>query len=101
MIRSSVSVTSDLLLCGSLLDPFRLQDLLRPSPLQRLQTDSIHLIQEHRQQTRLYAVRCLTVCPRANHSVDLVEEQDAGSAGPGLTKQLTRTDASVKTVRRT
>lgn len=52
---------SDLLLCVSLFHSLRLQDLLRPSSLQRLQTNPIHLIQQHRQEACLYAISSMTV----------------------------------------
>lgn len=52
--------TSHLLLCVTL-HSLCLEDLLCPSPLQRLQADPIHLIQEHRQETRLHTIWCLTV----------------------------------------
>lgn len=51
---------SDLFLCVILLRSLCLEDLLRPSPLQRLQTDPVHLIQEHRQEACLHAVSRLT-----------------------------------------
>lgn len=79
---------ADLLRCVTLLDSLCLEDLLRPSPLMSLQADPIHLVEEHREKTSLYAVWCLTVWPRANQWVNLIEEQDAWSAGPGLMKQL-------------
>lgn len=79
---------SDLLLCAALLHSLCLEDLLRPSPLQCLQANSIHLIQEHRQEACLCAVSCLTVRPRADQRVNLIKEQDTRSAGPGLAKQL-------------
>lgn len=81
-------MTSDLFLCAILLRSLRQEDLIGPPPLQRLQADSVHLIQQHRQEARLHAAWRLTVGPRADQGVDLVEEQDAGGAGPGLAKQL-------------
>ena len=54
---------SDLFLRAILLRPLRLENLLRPSPLQRLQPNPIHLIEEHGQEAGLYAVRCLIVGP--------------------------------------
>lgn len=54
---------SNLFLCVILLLSFCLENLLRPSPLQRLQANPIHLIQEHRKEACLYTVRCLTVRP--------------------------------------
>lgn len=52
---------ADLLRCVTLLDSLCLEDLLRPSPLMSLQADPIHLVEEHREKTSLYAVWCLTV----------------------------------------
>ena len=83
-----ISMLSDLLLCVSLFLSLRLQDLLRSSPLQRLQTNPIHLIQQHRQEACLYAVSSMTVWPGANQRVDLIEEQETGGTCPSLGKQL-------------
>lgn len=65
-----------------------LEDLLRPPPFQRLQADAVHLIEKHGQESSLNAARRLTVATRADHRVDLIQEKDAWSAGPRLTKQL-------------
>lgn len=70
-----------------LLHSFCLKDLC-PSPLQHLQANPIHLIQEHGQEARLDTVRCRTVGPWANQRVNLIKEQDTGGAGPCLAKQL-------------
>lgn len=83
-----ISMISDLLLCVSLFHSLRLQDLLRPSSLQRLQTNPIHLIQQHRQEACLYAISSMTVWPGANQRVDLIKEQETGGTCPSLGKQL-------------
>lgn len=82
------SIMSDLLICVTLFRSFCLEDLLRPSLLQHLQANAIHLIQEHRKEPCLCAVGCLTVWPRANQRINLIKEKDTRSAGPGLTKKL-------------
>lgn len=51
----------DLLLSVTLLCSLCLQDLLCPSPLQHLQANTIHLIEEHRQEACLSTVSGLNV----------------------------------------
>lgn len=47
-------------MCMILFHSLRLQDLLIPSSFQCLQANTIHLIQEDRQETRVYTVGSLT-----------------------------------------
>lgn len=65
-----------------------LQDFLCPPAFHRLQSNSIHLIQKHRQKACLYAVRCLAVRPWANQRVNLIKEQDTRRTSACLTKEL-------------
>lgn len=88
-MRSCVmSATCDLVICATLLHSLCLQNLICSPPLHRLQADPIHLIQQHREQPGLHAVRGPDIGPRPDQRVDLVEEQNAGRAGAGLPEQL-------------